>query len=465
MKFFEAVANVFRIPDLRKRLMFALGLLAVYRIGGHIPIPGVDVNRMADFFQKNAGSVFGMFDLFSGGMLRRMTIFALGIMPYITASIILQLLTVVVPTLEKLQKEGELGRRKITQWTRYLTVGLALMQSAGIATALETAQQGLVMNPGFGFVAMTILSLTTGTAFIMWLGEQITERGIGNGMSLLIFAGIIVRLPEAIFELVQKVQTGDWPLIQVAIILVMMVAVVAFIVLVERGERRIPVQYAKRVIGRRVMGGQSTHLPLKVNAGGVIPVIFASSLLAFPSTLMNVDWVRNSPVMSGMLGAIRGDGAPLYYVLYTALIIFFCFFYVSIIFNPNEAADNMRKYGGFIPGIRPGKNTAEYMNKILTKITVVGGLYLSILSLIPMIMITGIKLQRLPLVGNFIDAHSPRWLLDGLGVSFYFGGTSLLIVVGVAMDTVNQIEAQLIMRHYEGFTPRAGRIRGRRSSV
>ena len=465
MKFFEAVANVFRIPDLRKRLMFALGLLAVYRIGGHIPIPGVDVNRMADFFQKNAGSVFGMFDLFSGGMLRRMTIFALGIMPYITASIILQLLTVVVPTLEKLQKEGELGRRKITQWTRYLTVGLALMQSAGIATALETAQQGLVMNPGFGFMAMTILSLTTGTAFIMWLGEQITERGIGNGMSLLIFAGIIVRLPEAIFELVQKVQTGDWPLIQVAIILVMMVAVVAFIVLVERGERRIPVQYAKRVIGRRVMGGQSTHLPLKVNAGGVIPVIFASSLLAFPSTLMNVDWVRNSPVMSGMLGAIRGDGAPLYYVLYTALIIFFCFFYVSIIFNPNEAADNMRKYGGFIPGIRPGKNTAEYMNKILTKITVVGGLYLSILSLIPMIMITGIKLQRLPVVGNFIDAHSPRWLLDGLGVSFYFGGTSLLIVVGVAMDTVNQIEAQLIMRHYEGFTPRAGRIRGRRSSV
>ncbi len=465
MKFFEAVANVFRIPDLRKRLLFALGLLAVYRIGGHIPIPGVDVNRLTDFFQRNAGSVFGMFDLFSGGMLRRMTIFALGIMPYITASIILQLLTVVVPTLEKLQKEGELGRRKITQWTRYLTVGLALMQSFGIATALETAQQGLVMNPGFGFIAMTILSLTTGTAFIMWLGEQITERGIGNGMSLLIFAGIIVRLPEAIVELVQKVQTGDWPLIQVAIILVMMVAVVAFIVLVERGERRIPVQYAKRVIGRRVMGGQSTHLPLKVNAGGVIPVIFASSLLAFPSTLMNVDWVRNSPVMSGMLGAIRGDGAPLYYVLYTALIIFFCFFYVSIIFNPNEAADNMRKYGGFIPGIRPGKNTAEYMNKILTKITVVGGLYLSVLSLIPMIMITGIKLQRLPLVGNFIDAHSPRWLLDGLGVSFYFGGTSLLIVVGVAMDTVNQIEAQLIMRHYEGFTPRAGRIRGRRSSV
>ena len=463
MKFFEAVANVFRIPDLRKRLLFALGLLAVYRIGGHIPTPGVNANALQDFFAKNSGTVFGMFDLFSGGMLRRLTIFALGIMPYITASIILQLLTVVVPTLEKLQKEGELGRRKITQWTRYLTVGLALMQSFGIAAALQASGQGLVLNPGPGFILMTILSLTTGTAFIMWLGEQITERGIGNGMSLLIFTGIVVGLPNAIHEMVVKIQTGDWSLLQISIILVMMIAVVAFIVLVERGERRIPVQYAKRVIGRRMMGGQSTHLPLKVNAGGVIPVIFASSLLTFPQTLMNVDYVKNSTVLSGMLGAIAG-AQPLYYLLYTALIIFFCFFYVSIIFNPNEAADNMRKYGGFITGIRPGKNTAEYMNKILTKITVVGGLYLSILSLIPMIMISGIKLQRLPLMGNWIDAHFPRWLLDGLGVNFYFGGTSLLIVVGVAMDTVNQVEAQLIMRHYEGFTPRAGSIRGRRSS-
>jgi preprotein translocase subunit SecY len=463
MKFFEAIANVFRIPDLRKRLLFALGLLAVYRLGGHIPTPGVDTDRLADIFTRNAGSVFGMIDLFSGGQLRRLTIFALGIMPYITASIILQLLTVVVPTLEKLQKEGELGRRKITQWTRYLTVGLAIMQSIGIATVLQNTQ-GLVRNPGIGFTLMTVLSLTTGTAFIMWLGEQITERGIGNGMSLIIFTGIVVGLPNAIKEIVTRVQTGDWSLLQIGIILIMMVAVVAFIVLVERGERRIPVQYAKRVIGRRMLGGQSTHLPLKVNAGGVIPVIFASSLLTFPLTLLNVDFVKNSTVLSGMLGALRG-GEPIYYVLYTALIIFFCFFYVSIIFNPNEAADNMRKYGGFIPGIRPGKNTADYMNKILTKITVVGGLYLSILSLIPMIMISGIKLQHLPVAGNFIDAHFPRWLLDGLGVNFYFGGTSLLIVVGVAMDTVNQVEAQLIMRHYEGFTPRAGRIRGRRSSV
>ncbi len=463
MKFFEAIANMFRVPDLRKRLLFTLGLLAVYRLGGHIPTPGIDTNRLEDFFRQNQGTLFGMIDLFSGGMFRRLTIFALGIMPYITASIILQLLTVVVPTLEKLQKEGELGRRKITQWTRYLTIGLAIMQSFGIAATLQGAQQGFVNNPGVSFTLLTIISLTAGTAFIMWLGEQITDRGIGNGMSLIIFCGIVVGLPNAIYEIITKMQTGDWPVLQVVIILVMMVAVVGFIVLVERGERRIPVQYAKRVIGRRMMGGQSTFLPLKVNAGGVIPVIFASSLLAFPQTLLSVDFVKNSPILSAMLTSI-GGAQPLYYLLYCVLIIFFCFFYVSIIFNPNEAADNMRKYGGFIPGIRPGKNTADYMNKILTKITVVGGLYLSILSLIPQIMISGIKLQRLPLVGNWIDAHIPRFLLDGLGVNFYFGGTSLLIVVGVAMDTVNQVEAQLIMRHYEGFTPRAGRIRGRRST-
>jgi preprotein translocase subunit SecY len=463
MKFFEAVANVFRIPDLRKRILFTLMMLAIYRLGGHIPTPGINGNKLAELFAQNQGGIFGFIDLFSGGMMRRLTVFALGIMPYITASIILQLLTVVVPTLEKLQKEGELGRRKITQWTRYLTVILAIIQSFGIALALQKAEGGIVLNPGFGFMLMTMLSLTTGTAFIMWLGEQITERGIGNGMSLLIFAGIVVGIPRAIDNIWQHVfVTKEWTAIHLIIILSVMVAVVAFIVLVERGERRIPVQYAKRVVGRRMMGGQSTHLPMKVNAGGVIPVIFASSLLAFPQTLMSWDVVKNNAFLSGTLAAIGGS-QPLYYLLFTALIIFFCFFYVSIIFNPNEAADNMRKYGGFIPGIRPGKNTAEYMNKILTKITVVGGLYLAILSIIPTIMIQGIKLQRLPLIGNFIDAYFPRWLLDGLNVNFYFGGTSLLIVVGVAMDTVNQVEAQLIMRHYEGFTPRAGRIRGRRT--
>jgi len=464
-KFFDAVANVFRIPDLRRRVFFTLGLLAVYRLGGHIPTPGIDANKLEAFFQSSgAGTVFGFIDLFSGGMFRRLTIFALGIMPYITASIILQLLTVVVPTLEKLQKEGELGRRKITQWTRYLTIGLALMQSFGIATTLMNSEGGFVLNPGISFIAMTMLTLTTGTAFIMWLGEQISERGIGNGMSLIIFAGIVVGLPQAIEEIRLHVfQIRDWSVLQLILILVIMVAVVAFIVLVERGERRIPVQYAKRVVGRRMMGGQSTHLPLKVNAGGVIPVIFASSILTFPQTLALVPVVKNNPWLSAALAAIR-HSQPLYVLLYVAGIIFFLFFYVSIIFNPNEAADNMRKYGGFVPGIRPGKNTAEYMNKILTRITVVGGLYLSVLSIIPEIMISGIKLQNLPLIGNWIDSLAfMRWLLDGLGVSFYFGGTSLLIVVGVAMDTVNQIEAQLIMRHYEGFTPRSGRIRGRRS--
>jgi len=465
-KFFEALGNVFRIPDLRKRVLFTLALLAVYRIGGHIPTPGIDTNRFQAFFQRNAqGGFLGYFDLFSGGMLRRMTIFALGITPYITASIILQLLTVVIPTLEKLQKEGELGRRKITQWTRYLTIGLALVQSAGIAVALEKSNGNFVLDPGWGFIFMTTLTFTAGTAFIMWLGEQISDRGIGNGMSLIIFVGIIVGLPRAISSIYQNVfVTHQWNALQLFIIVAVMIAVVAFIVLVERGERRIPVQYAKRVVGRRMMGGQSTHLPLKVNAGGVIPIIFASSLLAVPQTALQFPIVKNSPWLSSMLGSL-GGAQPLYYLAYVVLIVFFCFFYVSIIFNPNEAADNMRKYGGFIPGIRPGRNTAEYMDRILSKITVVGGLYLAILALIPQIMISGIKLQRLPFVGNFIDAHCPRFLLDGLGVNFFFGGTSLLIVVGVAMDTVNQIEAQLIMRHYDGFTPRSGRIRGRRSTT
>src|SRR6476646_6211188 len=464
MKSLEAVANVFRVPDLRKRLMFTLGLLAVYRLGGHIPTPGINIQQWEAFFGSQQGSIFGFFDLFAGGNIRRLTIFALGIMPYITSSIILQLLTVVVPTLEKLQKEGELGRRKITQWTRYLTIVLSVLQSFGISQGLMSMQQGIVINPGFGFVMLTILSLTTGSAFIMWLGEQISERGVGNGMSLIIFTGIVVGLPNAISNIYDHVFTiRDWGAIQLIVLIAMMIAVVAFIVLVERGERRIPVQYAKRVVGRRVMGGQSTHMPLKVNAGGVIPVIFASSILAFPQTLRGLPVVQNSKWLSGMLQTIQ-HGEPLYVLLFVVGIVFFCFFYVSIIFNPNEAADNMRKYGGFIPGIRPGRNTAEYMNAILTKITVVGGIYLSILCLIPDIMISGIHLQHLPLLGNWIDAHFPRFLLEGLNVNFYFGGTSLLIVVGVAIATINQVEAQLTMRHYEGFTPRAGRIRGRRST-
>src|SRR5437764_3696037 len=415
MKLFEAFANMFRVPDLRKRLLFTLGLLAVYRLGSQIPTPGINLQRWAEFFQTQQGSIFGFFDLFAGGNIRRLTVFALGIMPYITASIILQLMTVVVPTLEKLQKEGELGRRKITQWTRYLTIILSVLQSFGIAQGLMSMQQGIVINPGFGFIALTVLSLTTGSAFIMWLGEQISERGVGNGMSLIIFTGIVVGLPHAIQNIYQHVfQFRDWNVITLIRLIAMMIAVVAFIVLVERGERRIPVQYAKRVIGRRVMGGQSTHMPLKVNAGGVIPVIFASSILAFPTTLLTLNWVKNLPWLSNTLQSIQ-HGEPLYYVLFVAGIIFFCFFYVSIIFNPNEAADNMRKYGGFIPGIRPGRNTADYMNNILTKITVVGGLYLSILCLIPGIMISGLKLQHLALIGNWIERVFPLFILDGLG--------------------------------------------------
>src|SRR5437660_9894964 len=329
---FEKLANIFRIPDLRRRILFTLALLAVYRFGGHIPTPGINADRLQQFFEQNRGTFLGFVDLFSGGQLKRMTIFALGIMPYITASIILQLLTVVYEPLAKLQKEGELGRKKITQWTRYLTFGLSSVQSFGIAIGLEKAGD-FVVNPGWGFRLMTMLTLTTGSVFIMWLGEQITERGIGNGMSLLIFTGIVVGLPRAIDNIYENVfVTKQWTPIHLIIILAVMVAVVGFIVLVERGERRIPVQYAKRVVGRRMMGGQSTHLPLKVNAGGVIPVIFASSLLAFPQTLKQWQVVRTSPFLSGMLDSI-GGAQPLYYLLYCTLIMFFCFFYVSIIFN------------------------------------------------------------------------------------------------------------------------------------
>jgi len=459
MKWLDACVNAFRVPDLRKRLLFTLAMLAVYRVGGHIPTPGVNTEELQRMFEAARGTALGFLDLFSGGQLSQLTIFALGIMPYITASIILQLLTVAVPTLERLQKEGELGRRKITQWTRYLTIGISVVQS--FAYAQLVVQQGLAYDPGWGFRLMTILTLTTGTAFIMWLGEQITERGIGNGMSLIIFAGIVVGLPGAIQNVYENVfVTQQWNVMAAIVILVAMVLIVAFIVFVERGERRIPVQYARRVVGRRMMGGQSTHLPLKVNAGGVIPVIFASSILSLPQTLTLM--FADSPLLSRLLETVR-PGEPLYELIYVLGIVFFCFFYVSIIFNPNEVADNMRKYGGFIPGIRSGKPSAEHINDILTKLTLVGGLYLATISLIPDLMINGAKVHHLPLVGDWFDANMPRWFLDGLNVNFYFGGTSLLIVVGVAMDFVNQIESQLLMRHYEGFTPRAGRIRGRHS--
>ena len=458
---FDKLANIFRIPDLRKRILFTLGLLFVYRLGGHLPTPGVKWEQLEHFFEQNRGSFLGFVDLFSGGQLRRMTIFALGIMPYITASIILQLLTVVYEPLAKLQKEGELGRKKITQWTRYITVILSAVQSFGIAVGLEKTGD-FVVNPGWGFRLLTMLTLTTGSAFIMWLGEQITDRGIGNGMSLLIFAGIVVGLPRGVMDLVEKARNLAWGAMTFPLMIgmiIFMIAVVAFIVYVERSERRIPVQYAKRVVGRKVMGGQSTHLPLRVNAGGVMPVIFASSILTLPQTMGY--GLRNNRYFGDLIRWL-GWGEPLYTCLYALGIIFFAYFYVSIVFNPSEVADNMRKYGGFIPGIRPGKRTADFINEVLTRITLVGAVYLIVISFIPEWMITGIHLNHLygPL-GRFFE-NLPNWVTNGLGVNFYFGGTSLLIVVGVAMDTVTQIEAQLIMRHYDGFTPRSGRLRGRR---
>jgi preprotein translocase subunit SecY len=465
-RFIEAFRNLFRIPDLRNRVLFTLALLAVYRIGAHIPTPGINTRVLETLFQQGQGSVLGIFDLFSGGNLRRLTIFALGIMPYITASIILQLMTVVFPYLEKLQKEGELGRRKITQYTRYLTILLSIIQSTTIATALQSTNMGgqsLVYHPGPGFVLMTILTLTTGSAFIMWLGEQISERGIGNGMSLIIFVGIVVGLPRAFLNLYELAKTGAWgPFTPIALIflIALMIAVVAFIVFVEGGQRRIPVQYAKRVVGRKVMGGQSSYLPLRVNSGGVIPPIFASSLLAFPATAALVFGTRYAFVKD--FSKTIAFGEPLYNLVYVVLIILFAFFYVGIVFNPTELADNMRKNGGFIPGIRPGRTTSEHVSKILKRLTFIGAIYLAVVCLLPEWLITGIHLDHLGWgIGGWFDRHFPTWFLKGLGVQFYFGGTSLLIVVGVAMDTVQQLEAQLVMRNYEGFA-RKGRLRGRR---
>lgn len=466
----DKLLNIFRIPDLRKRVLFTLFILAIYRLGSHIPTPGVNTKLLEQFFAQNSSSSLGLIDMFSGGNLRRLTVFALGIMPYITAAIIFELLTVVYEPLARLQKEGDMGRKKITQWTRYMTVFLAVVQSFAIALTLVHGSSSVpyVTNPGPGFVLMTILTLTAGATFVMWLGEQITDRGIGEGMSLLIFAGIVVGIPSGIGDLVNKVQTQAWggfTVPAVIILLAVMLAVVAFIVFVERSERRIPVQYAKRIVGRRLMGGQSTHLPLRVNAGGVMPVIFAASILSAPMLLAHANIggfsFQDSRFFRPIFDALN-VGEPMYELLYSVAILFFAYFYVSIIFRPDDIADNMRKYGGFIPGIRPGKRTADYVNDILTRLTLVGGLYLIIVSLIPQFMISGIHLNHLWLVGPFFD-RLPTWVTNGLGVNFYFGGTSLLIVVGVAMDTINKVEAHLIMRHYEGFSGKSGRIRGRRS--
>ncbi len=459
----SSIKNIFSIPDLRRRVFFMLGLLAVYRVGAFIPTPGVNAEALAQLFESQAGTIFGFLDIFSGGNLRRFSIFALGIMPYITSSIILQLATVVVPYLEKLSKEGELGRKKITQYTRYLTVVLTVFQSFMTAAALERSGGGtgpqIVPEPGWYFTFMVVITLTTGTAFIMWIGEQITERGIGNGISLIIFAGIVAGLVPAMGEIYIFVDQRTWSIFTVGILIIAMVVVVAAVVFVERGQRKIPVQYAKRVVGRKVYGGQATHLPLKVNSGGVIPVIFAASIVSIPSTLAAV-----FPGLAFLASALA-QGMPLYNVIYVVGIIFFCFFYVSIIFNPMEVADNIRKYGGYIPGIRPGKRTAEYLDRILSRLTFAGAIYLVLVCLIPEFLITGFKVQPIPFIGpsldDFLTSVGMSWITTGLGVTFYFGGTSLLIVVGVAMDTVQQIESQLIMRHYDGFLKK-GRVRGRR---
>jgi preprotein translocase subunit SecY len=457
----DSFRNIFSIPDLRKRLAFTFGLLAVYRIGCNIPTPGIDPSALLEFMEAVQGTLLGMVNTFTGGSLSRVAIFALGIMPYITASIVLQLLTVVWPYLEKLSKEGELGRRKITQYTRYGTILISVVQGTSISLWLENVTTpgggALVPSPGWGFRVTTVLTLTTGTAFVMWLGEQITERGIGNGISLIIFAGIVVGLPGAIVDTLNNVRTGTISPISVVVLALFMTAVMGFIVFMERAQRRIPVQYAKRVVGRKIYGGQNTYLPLRVNTGGVIPVIFASSVVTLPSAIAGLfqnEWLQN-------IAQALAWGQPLHYLLYVAAIIFFCYFYVSIIFNPADTAENLRKYGGFIPGIRTGKRTAEYIDRILTRLTLVGALYLAAVSVLPEFLLSGIKVDGLPGIGPALDAALPTWVTQGMGINFYFGGTSTLIVVGVAMDFVQQIESQLVMRNYDGFMKR-GRIRGRR---
>ena len=457
----DSIKNIFSIPDLRKRIIFTLLILAVYRVGWQVPNPGISGAALQEFWEQQRGTILGFVDLFSGRNMSKMTIFALGIMPYISASIILQLLQVVWPYLERLSKEGELGRKKITQFTRYGTIIICSIQASAIALWLQAQSSPsgvpIVPNPGAGFIFLTVLTLTTGTVFVMWLGEQISERGIGNGISLIIFAGIVVNYPRDLQNVLAGLKTGSMTPLRLIFLMVLMLGVIAGIVFVERGQRRIPVSYAKRVVGRKVYGGQSTHLPLRVNTGGVIPIIFAASVITIPATIAG--FVKH-PIFQ-QIAQQFGLGMPLYNLLYIAAIVFFTFFYVSIIFNPSDVADNLRKYGGFIPGIRPGKNTSDFIDNVLSRITLVGAIYLAAVAILPEFMITGFKVHTLPLVGGFLEANLPQWFTQGLNIQFYFGGTSILIVVGVAMDTMQQIEAQLIMRHYDGFM-RRGRIRGRR---
>jgi preprotein translocase subunit SecY len=461
----NAIRNMFAVPDLRKRVIFTLLMLLVYRAGIHIPVPGIDPVALAQMWDQVGGNLFGVLDLFSGGNLRRISVFALGIMPYITSSIILQLMTSVYPALKKIQEEGELGRQKITRYTRYLTVVLCMVQGIGIAFWLQRQPNLVIGSGGAGFVFIATLTMMAGTVFIMWIGEQITERGVGNGISLLIFAGIVVGLPNGVQQLIQRIKDPSSALF-VIILVVVMLFVTAGIVFFERGTRKIPTNHTRRMVGRQMVATQASHLPLKVNIAGVIPVIFASSVLAIPQTLSTFrdwNWLRT-------LNNWLSGGHPFYELLFITGIILFAFFYVSIVFNSDEVAENMRKQGSFVPGIRPGKRTADYLNAILVRLTTVGAIYLVVVCLIPQLMISGFKVQALPWIGeplyNLIsNIPGLSWIPTGLGVSFYFGGTSLLIVVGVAMDLISQLEAQLVMRHYDGFLgPRGGRLRGRRAT-
>ncbi len=431
--------NISKIPELKRRILFSLAMLAVYRLGCHIPTPGIDGAAMAAFFGSKQGTLFGLFDMFSGGALKRMSVMALGIMPYISAAIIIELLQVVVPYLEKLKKEGEQGRKKITQYTRYGTVFLCMVQGFGIAVGLErmSSPGGAMVVPvgGWGFRILTVMTLTAGTTFLMWLGEQITERGIGNGISLIIFAGIVARFPVAVANTFRLMGTGEVTPFFMVLIVALMVVVIGVIIFVEMGQRRIPVQYAKRVVGRKMYGGQSTHLPLKVNTAGVIPPIFASSIIMFPATIANFLSAKQLPWLQYVVSFLA-PGHILYILVYVAFIFFFCYFYTAVHFNPVDVADNMKRYGGFVPGIRPGKNTADYIDRVLTRITFSGAIYVSAVCVLPQI------------------------LIYKLNVPFYFGGTALLIVVGVAMDTMNQIESHMLTRHYEGFMKKGlGRAR------
>ncbi len=470
-KFFNAIQNMFKIPELRSRIFFTLGLLAVYRLGAHIQAPGINKTQLERVWNDVSGTLLGVLDLFSGGNFRTISVFALGVTPYITASIILQLMTVLSPQVKKIQEEGEVGRQKINQWTRYLTVGLCAIQTFFVSQWLKNNQ---VISDNWWSIMMIVVTLTTGTIFVMWLGEQITERGIGNGISLLIFAGIVIGMPRAVLQISDRVKSGDtFQTLGVIFLAAVIVALIALIVYVESARRQIGINYASRRMGGQVLQGRETTLPLKINMGGVIPVIFASSVLALPQTIFSAlppDPAQPDSTWSHVFTFFQQfhGGDPYYELFFLGMIVLFTFFYITVIFNVDDVADNLRKSGGFIPGVRPGAPTAEYLNGILTRLTTVGALYLAFVAFVPQLLLSGFKVGRLPFIGPWLDttlSATPglSWIPTGLGYQFYFGGTSLLILVGVAMDTVAQVEAQLVMRNYEGFLGAGSRLRGRRS--